>query len=79
MTETLERDFGPQPLEQILEEHGLTHHALVEASPTPITHKMVTRACKGRRLTRNSKTKIQVALKAATGELFKFTDLFNYR
>lgn len=43
-----------------------------------MTHKMVARACKGRRLTSNVQSKILRALNAATGERYAMPDLFNY-
>lgn len=72
------RDFGEQPIAAIMKEAGLTAHDLVRASTVPMTHKMVARACKGRRLTTNTKTIIQHALQTATGKTFTFADLFNY-
>ncbi|MBC8368633.1 MAG: hypothetical protein H8E25_01415, partial [Planctomycetes bacterium] len=47
MTES--RDMGEQPVAAILAEHGLKANDLVKASATPMTHKMVKRACKGRK------------------------------
>ncbi|MCL2104121.1 MAG: hypothetical protein FWH21_03580 [Kiritimatiellaeota bacterium] len=72
------RHFGEQPIAAILQAAGLTAHDLVAASPVPMTHKMVARACKGRRLTLNTKTIVLNALQAATGKTFAFADLFNY-
>jgi len=78
MSEDLERNLGPQPLAQLMEAHGLASHDLVQASPTQLTHKMVARACKGRRLTKNTKAKVRVALQAAVGEDFPMDAIFNY-
>lgn len=74
----IERNLGEQPIAKILADRGLKHHDLVVASAVPMTHKMVARACKGRRLTSNVKEKILQALCAATGETFTLRDLFNY-
>lgn len=78
MSEDLERNLGPQPLSQLMQTHGLAAHDLVEASPTQLTHKMVARACKGRRLTKKTKVKIRIALQVAAGEQFAMDALFNY-
>lgn len=61
----LERNFGPQPLEALLVEHGLDNHDLVAASAEPLTHKAVQRARKGRRLTVHMQRRIAAALSAA--------------
>ena len=60
-----ERDLGPQPLEEILQGWGLSHHSLVEASPEQLTHKQVQRACSGRRLTLKMKQKLARTLNFA--------------
>lgn len=74
----LERDLGEQPLAAILAARQLKSHDLVAASTEQITHKMVARATKGRRLTRNVQDKILRALNHATGETFTRPQLFNY-
>ncbi|HPF98460.1 MAG TPA: hypothetical protein PLE77_00215 [Kiritimatiellia bacterium] len=73
-----ERNLGPQPVAQILAELGLKSHDLVAASTEQITHKMVARACKGRRLTPNVQSKILNALNRASGKTHALKDLFNY-
>ena len=75
---TEERDLGEQPLARIMAEKGLKPHDLVAASTEQITHKMVQRGCKGRRLTRNVQGKLLRALDAVTGEPHKLADLFTY-
>jgi hypothetical protein len=74
----MERDLGEQPMARIMAELGLKPHDLVLASTEQITHKMVSRACKGRRLTRNVQFKILDALKNATGKDYSLAELFNY-
>lgn len=74
----LQRDLGEQPIQKIMQEHALSAHDLVAVSPEPITHKMVARACKGRRLTPNSRNKMIRALEMALGKEFKKSDLFTY-
>ncbi len=74
----IERNLGIQPIAALLEEHALRHHDLVATSPAEITHKMVARACKGRRLTSNVKVKVRDAINVATGRDYTIADLFNY-
>ena len=74
----LERNLGTQPIAEVMERHGLSAHDLVEASDVPMTHKMVARAVKGRRLTRNTQTIVCNALNRAAGATYTLADLFNY-
>jgi hypothetical protein len=78
MTQPIERNLGEQPVARIMAEAGLTAHDVVAASPVPMTHKMVARACKGRRLTPNTQKIVLNALQAASGKTFQLKDLFNY-
>jgi len=73
-----ERNLGEQPIARIMAAGNLTRHDLVTASPQQLTHKMVARACKGRRLTLNTKNMILQALNIATGRTYGMRDLFNY-
>lgn len=76
-TET--NDLGTQPLDALMTKHGLSNHALVAASTEQLSHKMVQKARKGRRLTAKAKTKILNALHSALPEQkFAHRDLFNY-
>jgi len=74
----IERDLGEQPVAGIMAENEIKSHNLVAASDEHITHKMVNRACKGRRLTRNVQHKILRALCKHTGATYVLSDLFNY-
>lgn len=76
--ETTERNLGEQPIAQLMAAAGLKPHDLVVASKVQMTHKMVSRACKGRRLTLNTQTIVLNALNAATGKTYNLKDLFNY-
>lgn len=76
--EPVERNLGPQPLAGILEERGLSAHDLVAASERPITHKMVSRAVKGRRLTLHSAELVLAALNKAASSEYSLNDIFNY-
>ena len=71
-------NFGPQPIAEIMQKNGLKPHDLVEASTQQITHKMVTRACKGRKVSPTVKLKIQKALNNVAEKKYKINDLFNY-
>jgi hypothetical protein len=78
MEETIERNLGEQPIAKLLQELQLRTHDLVAASDEHITHKMVTKACKGRRLTKNIQNKIVRALNKASHNTYKKDQLFNY-
>lgn len=78
MNSEIERNLGEQPIARIMREHNLKPHDLVAISPVEMTHKMVSRACKGRRLTLNTQSKVLNALNRATGRDYSLTDLFNY-
>ena len=78
MNEITEHNLGPQPIIELLEKHKLKSHDLVAASTEQITHKMVSRACKGRKLSRRVQLKIRNAVNAATDQTYKLTDLFTY-
>ena len=78
MKDDIERNLGRQPIADVMAENNLKPHDLVTASTEQITHKMVTRACKGRRLTPNVRTKIINALNNACKKEYKRKDLFTY-
>ena len=78
MEDNIERNLGEQPIARIMVEHNLKPHDLVRASTEQITHKMITRAIKGRRLTSNVQTKILNALNNAAEKCYSRNDLFNY-
>jgi hypothetical protein len=78
VNDDLDRDLGAQPIADILEKRKLKPTDLVAASTEQLTHKMVSRACKGRKLSRRVQLKVVNALNAATGQDYKLKDLFNY-
>jgi len=78
MTDNIENDLGLQPIAGLMAEYGLKPNDLVRNSTEQLTHKMVSRAVKGRRLTPNIKHKIINALNIAAGKEYKLKDLFNY-
>ncbi len=70
---------GVQPLDAILTELGLKNSDLVEASKEQLTHRMVAKGRKGRRLTHNAQMKILKALNAIQKEkTYSLKDLFTY-
>ena len=78
MDESLERNLGEQPIARIMAERELRAGDLVAASTEQLTYKMVSRACKGRRLTPHVQVKILHALNAATGGGYTIEELFTY-
>ncbi len=78
MPDSIENDLGPQPVAGLMAEYGLKPNDLVRSSTEQLTHKMVSRACKGRRLTPNIRHKIVNALNKAAGKEYGLKDLFNY-
>jgi len=73
-----QNDLGLQPIAGLMAEHGLKPNDLVSNSAEQITHKMVGRAVKGRRLTPGIQRKIINALNKAAGKEYGLKDLFNY-
>ncbi len=74
-------ELGPQPLDALLDELNVSNHELVAASTEQITHKMVAKGRKGRRLTYNIQGKLLRAVNALgkREEPYVLEDLFNYR
>ncbi len=80
MTETESRNFGPQPLVEVMSRLGVTSHDLIAACDTQMTYKMVARACKGRKLTLNAQNKILTALRILRPEAkLTLKEIFNYK
>jgi hypothetical protein len=73
-----ERNLGEQPIKRIMADHGLRARDLVAISTEQLTHKMVSRACKGRRLTPKAQSKVRDALNAAAGKEYSVEELFTY-
>ena len=75
-----EMDMGTQPLDAIMTQLGLSNDDLAHASTEQLTHKMVQKGRKGRRLTLNAQLKIKRALNTAKpGENSTLEKLFNYK
>mgnify|MGYP000972442429 CR=1 FL=1 len=78
MSDKTEKNFGEQPIKNLMTEHGLKPHDLVSCSPEQMTHKMVSRAVRGRKLTLRTKLKVLRALNGAARKNYTLNDLFNY-
>lgn len=72
------REYGRQPIADLLASRGFSNHQVVEASTEQITHKMMAKACRGRFLSAKVRQKILRAVNRVAGEEFKLSDLFNY-
>ncbi len=59
------RELGPQPLDKLMSRLELDNHDLVAAAAEPLTHKMVQKGRKGRRLTPKIQCRILSALNRA--------------
>ncbi len=72
------RELGIQPISAVMASHNLKAHDVVAASSEQLTHKMVARACKGRRLTEKTKRKVLNGLNLAVEKEYTLGDIFNY-
>ncbi len=72
------REMGPQPIAELMAVMNLKPNDLVQASPEQLTHKMVTRAMKGRWLTRNTQGLVLRAFSHAAGKPATLAELFTY-
>jgi hypothetical protein len=74
-----EKEFGVQPLDDIMNRFGLSNTDLVEASTQQLTHKMVAKGRSGRRITLNVQHKILEAIRSLKPEAaLTLKDIFNY-
>ncbi|MDP8230085.1 MAG: hypothetical protein P9L93_03175 [Candidatus Gorgyraea atricola] len=74
----MEKNLGEQPISKIMVASKLKPHDLVAHSDEQLTHKMVTRAMKGRRLTPHVQSKVRNALNSVAGKNYSPKDLFTY-
>lgn len=76
-------EMGPQPLDALMSRLAIDNHALVAASTDHLTHKMVAKGRRGRRLTLNVQDKICRALNSVLNqrsqEPVAARQLFTYR
>ena len=81
MTIPDKNEFGMQALDEIMLRLKLSNSDLVKASTEQLTHKMVAKGRKGRRLTLNIQMKILCALQNLdinAANPFTLKELFNY-
>ena len=78
MNADMDKNLGEQPILKIMAVKGLKPHDLVAHSNEQLTHKMVTRAMKGRRLTPHAQSKVLNALNNTVGKNYSLKDLFTY-
>ena len=78
MTSNIENNLGEQPISNIIAANELKPHDLVARSDEQLTHKMVSRAMKGRRLTRRVQLKVLNALNNVLEKNYSLKDLFTY-
>ena len=75
----ISKNFGPQPLDEVMTRLGLSNADLVRSSIEQLTFKMVQKGRRGRQLTPNAQNKIRNALQLASPDSsFTLQDLFNY-
>lgn len=82
-TPALERNLGTQPIDAVMEEHGLKNHDVMQMNRGGLTHKIVQKARKGRRIKPNMKVRVTEALNAVLKqkgieEKYGVGQLFNY-
>ena len=77
MTEA--HNLGIQPLDALMIRLKLTNHDLVAASANQLTHKVVAKGRKGRKLTPGAQKKILLAIQAARPEeKISLREIFTY-
>ena len=79
----LQRDMGVQPIDAIMTEHGFKNHDVMQMNRGGLTHKHISKARKGRRLSPKLKVRVTAALNAlmkqsGVEKQFVPKDLFNY-
>lgn len=75
----ISKNFGPQPLDEVMTRLGLSNADLVRSSIEQLTFKMIQKGRRGRQLTPNAQNKIRNALQLASPDgSFTLQDLFNY-
>jgi hypothetical protein len=79
-TVMIDMDAGPQPLDALMTTLGVNNHDLVAAGALGLTHKVVAKGRRGRKLTQRAQEKIVTALNAtAEGRAYRREDCFTYR
>ena len=78
MSTPIEKNLGEQPISRIMKASGLKPRDLVAHSDEQLSHKMVSRAMKGRRLTPHVQLKVLRALNNVVEKNYSLKDLFTY-
>lgn len=78
MESDIDRNIGEQPITRIMAEYVLKTSNIVAASTEQITYKMISKSCKGRKLTKTVQKKVLNALNKATGKSYLLKDIFTY-
>ena len=77
--EITDKDAGIQPLDGIMTRLSISNADLVNASTEQVSFKMISKARKGRRLSRHVQEKILRALQTVTkSDVYSLKGLFNY-
>ena len=79
MNNKMKMEAGQQRLDRYMNEADLKNNDLVNCSEARLTHKQVSKARKGRRITMRMQKKVLCAWNAFTGEKRELDELFNYR
>jgi len=73
------QQLGKQPLDALLQEHGLSNTDLVQNSGNQLTHKIVQKARNGHELAKKSQHKVLLAVQQSLpDEVLTLKDLFSY-
>jgi hypothetical protein len=78
MSSHMDKNRDEQAISRIMVASGLKPHDIVAHSDEQITHKMITRAMKGKRLTLHVQLKVLNALNKTVGKNYSLKDLFPY-
>ena len=75
----MKMEAGQQPLDRFMNEVDLKNNDVVKSSKEGLTHKQVSKARKGRRITLRMQKKVLKAWNSLRDEGCELDDLFNYR
>ena len=78
MSEQNDMEAGVQPLDQLIVDAGLRNNDLVKISDNGLTHKQVSKARRGRKITRRMQLKVLSAWNSLIDHESVIDDLFNY-
>ena len=75
----MKMEAGQRPLDRFMNEADLKNNDLVKSSKEGLTHKQISKARKGRRITLRMQKKVLKAWNSLRDEGCELDDLFNYR